>query len=87
MIRWRQKEILLWLKISAQDSGVIHPILVGLLMFGKFSQEFYTQFMITFVQYFCTTEDEKTPKVPSLSTTVVLRVLLPEWWMRRQRTS
>ena len=31
-------------------------------MFGKYPQEFFPQLMITFVQYFGTTEDEKTPR-------------------------
>jgi len=31
-------------------------------MFGKYPQEFFPQLMITFVQYFGTTEDEKTPQ-------------------------
>lgn len=31
-------------------------------MFGKYPQEFFPQLMITFVQYFGTTEDERTPQ-------------------------
>jgi ATP-dependent DNA helicase RecG len=38
------------------------PGFSGLLIFGKYPQEFYPQLMITFVQYFGTTEDEKTPQ-------------------------
>jgi hypothetical protein len=31
-------------------------------MFGKYPQEFLPQIMITFVQYYGTTEEEKTPQ-------------------------
>jgi len=55
-------EIFLLLRIAAQDSRPIRPTLAGLLMFGKYPQEFFPQLMITFVQYFGTTEDEKTPQ-------------------------
>ncbi len=57
-----REEILLRLKIAAKDNGAIRPTLAGLLMFGKYPQEFFPQLMITFVQYFGTTEDEKTPR-------------------------
>ncbi|MBW2604774.1 MAG: putative DNA binding domain-containing protein [Deltaproteobacteria bacterium] len=57
-----KEEIFLRLKIAAQDSGVICPTLAGLLMFGKYPQEYFPQLMITFVQYFGTTEDERTPQ-------------------------
>ena len=57
-----KEEILLRLRIAAQDSGVIRPTLAGLLTFGKYPQEFFPQLMITFVQYFGTTEDERTPQ-------------------------
>jgi len=57
-----KEEIFLRLRIAAQDSGVIRPTLAGLLMFGKYPQEFFLQLMITFVQYFSTTEGEKTPQ-------------------------
>lgn len=57
-----KEEILLRLRIAAQDSGVIRPTLAGLLAFGKYPQEFFPQLMITFVQYFGTTEDERTPQ-------------------------
>jgi ATP-dependent DNA helicase RecG len=56
------EEILLRLRIAVQDSGVIRPTLAGLLTFGKYPQEFFPQLMITFVQYFGTTEDERTPQ-------------------------
>ena len=57
-----KEEIFLRLRIAAQDNGVIRPTLAGLLMFGKYPQEFFTQLMITFVQYFGSTEDERTPQ-------------------------
>ena len=57
-----KEEIFLRLRIAAQDNGIIRPTLAGLLMFGKYPQEFFPQLMITFVQYFSTTEDERTPQ-------------------------
>ena len=57
-----KEEIFLRLRIAAQDNGVIRPTLAGLLMFGKYPQEFFPQLMITFVQYFGSTEDERTPQ-------------------------
>lgn len=50
------------LRVSLEDDGVLRPIISGLLMFGKYPQEFFPQMMITFVQYFGTSEDEKTPQ-------------------------
>ena len=57
-----KEEVLLRLRIAAQDDEVIRPTLAGLLTFGKYPQEFFLQLMITFVQYFGTTEDERTPQ-------------------------
>jgi len=57
-----KEEVLLRLRIASQDDDVIRPTLAGLLTFGKYPQEFYPQLMITFVQYFGTTEDERTPQ-------------------------
>ena len=42
--------------------GVLRPTLAGLLMFGKYPQEFEAQLVITYLQYFGTTETEKTPR-------------------------
>ncbi len=42
--------------------GVPHPTLAGLLVFGKYPQSFEPQLTITFLQYFGTTEMEKTPR-------------------------
>ena len=57
-----KEEIFLRLRIAAKDDEVIRPTLAGLLTFGKYPQEFYPQLMITFVQYFGITEDERTPQ-------------------------
>jgi len=57
-----KEDIFLRLRIAAQDNGVIRPTLAGLLMFGKYPQEFFPQLMITFVQYYGSTEDERTPQ-------------------------
>jgi ATP-dependent DNA helicase RecG len=40
----------------------MRPTLAGLLTFGKYPQEFLPQLMVTFVQYFGTTEEERTPQ-------------------------
>jgi len=50
------------LRIAVEHDGAIRPTLAGLLMFGKYPQEFFPQSMITFVQYFGTTMDERTPQ-------------------------
>ncbi len=57
-----KEKILLQLRIAAKDGSVVRPTMAGLLMFGKYPQEFFPQLMITFMQYFGTTEDEKTPQ-------------------------
>ncbi|MCP4231647.1 MAG: transcriptional regulator, partial [bacterium] len=59
-----RQEILSRLHAISSDNGVLRPTLSGLLMFGKYPQEFFPQLMVTFVQYFGTTEDEKTPRRP-----------------------
>lgn len=40
---------------------MLRPTLAGLLVFGKYPQEFLPQLMITFVQFYGTTEDEPAP--------------------------
>ncbi len=55
-------EALARLHIVARDGENVRPTLAGLLMFGKYPQEFLPQLMITFVQYYGTTPEEKTPQ-------------------------
>lgn len=57
-----KEDIFIRLRIAVHDDDIIRPTLAGLLMFGKYPQEFFPQLMITFVQYFGTTEDERTPQ-------------------------
>ena len=56
------EEVLTRLHICGRDDEIVRPTLAGLLMFGKFPQEFLPQLMITFVQYYGTTEGERTPR-------------------------
>ena len=56
------EEVLNRLRVAGLDGDLVRPTVAGLLMFGKYPQEFFPQMMITFVQYYGTTEDEKTPK-------------------------
>jgi ATP-dependent DNA helicase RecG len=48
--------------IAARVGNRIHPTLAGLLMFGRDPQAFEPQLMITFLHYYGTTEQEKTPR-------------------------
>lgn len=57
-----QDEVLKRLAICKQVSDEVKPTLAGLMMFGKYPQEFFPQLMVTFVQYYGTTEDEHTPR-------------------------
>lgn len=50
------------LRIVKEVEGVIRPTLAGLLIFGKYPQTFEPQLVITFLQYYGTTEIEKTPR-------------------------
>jgi len=56
------EDALIRLHVCRRDGTACRPTLAGLLMFGKFPQEFFPQLMITFVQYYGTTEEEKTPR-------------------------
>lgn len=56
------EEVLRRLHICGADGDVLRPTLAGLLMFGKYPQEFFPQLMITFLQYYGTTEEERTPR-------------------------
>lgn len=58
----KYEETLKRLKILASDGSIFRPTVAGLLMFGKYPQEYLPQLMITFVQYFGITEDERTPQ-------------------------
>ena len=61
-LRGSREEALTRLHVLARDGEVLRPTLAGLMMFGKYPQEYCPQLMITFVQYFGTTEEEKTPR-------------------------
>jgi ATP-dependent DNA helicase RecG len=54
-------EVLTQLHVCAHAGAVLRPTLAGLLMFGKYPQEFFPQLRITFVQFYGTTEDEPAP--------------------------
>lgn len=57
-----QEEVLTRLHVCGREGDVVRPTLAGLLMFGKYPQEFFPQLMITFLQYYGTTEEEHTPR-------------------------
>ncbi len=54
-------EALTRLHVCAWDGETLRPTLAGLLMFGKYPQEFFPQLRLTFVQFYGTTEDEPAP--------------------------
>ena len=56
------EQVLAQLRIIREVDGVLRPTLAGLLMFGKYPQEFEIQMVITFLQYYGTTETETTPR-------------------------
>ena len=58
----QREEVLTRLHICCQHDGSLHPTLAGLLMFGKYPQEFFPQLMITFVQFYGTVKGEPTPR-------------------------
>ena len=55
-------DVLCRLHVCGRDGDVVQPTLAGLLMFGKYPQEFLPQLMVTFVQYYGTTAEERTPR-------------------------
>lgn len=61
-LQGQKEEILVRLRVIGRDGESLRPTLAGLLMFGKYPQEFLPQITITFIQYFGTTEDERTPQ-------------------------
>jgi ATP-dependent DNA helicase RecG len=76
------------LGIVQDVAGTLRPTLAGLLTFGKYPQQFLPQLVITFLQFFGTTETEKTPRgerfldnrkfegpIPSMVTDTVNHVL------------
>jgi ATP-dependent DNA helicase RecG len=47
--------------VCASDGATLRPTLAGLLLLGKYPQEFFPQMRVTFVQFYGTTEDEPAP--------------------------
>jgi len=58
----QREEALTHLRVVAVDGELVRPTVAGLLMFGRYPQEFFPQMMITFVQYYGSTEEERTPQ-------------------------
>lgn len=56
------EQVLKHLKIALPYEGALHPTLAGLLTFGTFPQTIEPQLVITFLHYYGTTEEEKTPR-------------------------
>jgi len=56
------EQILLQLKILRKVNKNLYPTIAGLLMFGNYPQSFEPQLVITFLQYYGTTETETTPR-------------------------
>jgi ATP-dependent DNA helicase RecG len=56
------EQVLKQLRIVRDVDGVLRPTLAGLLVFGKYPELFESQLVITFLQYFGTTETEETPR-------------------------
>jgi ATP-dependent DNA helicase RecG len=54
-------DVLARLRIVNRVDGVLRPTLAGLLIFGKYPQEFAPQLVITFLQYYGVEETEKGP--------------------------
>jgi ATP-dependent DNA helicase RecG len=56
------EQVLAQLHIVKDINGRLTPTLAGLLMFGNHPQSFEPQLVITFLQFYGTTETEKTPR-------------------------
>jgi ATP-dependent DNA helicase RecG len=56
------EQILKQLRIVRDVGSILRPTLSGLLVFGKYPQSFKPQLVITFLQYYGTTDMEKTPR-------------------------
>lgn len=61
-LRGPQDKTLGRLRIIRDVDGILRPTLAGLLTFGKYPQQFLPQLVVTFVQFFGTTETEQTPR-------------------------
>lgn len=55
------EELLVRARAAAVVDGMLRPTLAGLLMFGRYPQQFLPQLRITFIQYFGQTEEELSP--------------------------
>ena len=56
------EQVLKQLRIVRDVDSVLRPTLSGLLMFGKYPQSYEPQLVITFLQYYGTTDMETTPR-------------------------
>lgn len=56
------EDILTQLGVVARVGGTVRPTLAGLLVFGIYPQRFEPQLVVTYLQFYGTTETEKTPR-------------------------
>ncbi len=56
------EQVLVQRRIAREIGGVLRPTLAGLLVFGMYPQEYEPQLVITFLQFYGTTETERTPR-------------------------
>ncbi|NLY01869.1 MAG: hypothetical protein GXY83_37765 [Rhodopirellula sp.] len=61
-LRGPREEAISHLGIVRNVAGTVRPTVAGLLTFGKYPQQFLPQLVITFLQFYGTTETEKTPR-------------------------
>jgi len=57
-----REEVLSQMGVVRRVSGMYHPTLAGLLVFGTYPQSFLPQLCITFVRYYGVTSDELSPR-------------------------